>query len=203
LNAEARDPPDDFDVGARLRQVREEHDLSQRQLAERADVTHAQISQVERNQVSPSVASLRKILSGIGMTMAQFFEVESAAARKDQVFFAPHELADLTSKLSDQHGVTPHGLLSLRQVGDARRHNLQILHEVYAPGADTGESMLEHEASEGGIIVSGELEVIVGSQSRILKPGDAYLFDSRQPHRFRNLSEYPCTVISACTPPYL
>ena len=203
MNAKDRDSPDDFDVGARLRQLREQHDLSQRQLAERAAVPHAQISQIERNQVSPSVASLRKILSGIGMTMAQFFEVESAAARKDQVFFAPHELSDLTSKLSAQHGVTPHGLLSLRQVGDARRHNLQVLQEVYEPGADTGESMLEHEASEGGIVVSGELEVTVGAQLRILKPGDAYLFDSRQPHRFRNLSEQPCVVISACTPPYL
>jgi hypothetical protein len=38
---------------------------------------------------------------------------------------------------------------------------------------------------------------------RILKAGEAYLFDSRIPHRFRNVSDKRTIVISACTPPYL
>jgi mannose-6-phosphate isomerase-like protein (cupin superfamily) len=88
-------------------------------------------------------------------------------------------------------------------VGDARAHNLQILHEVYEPGADTGETMLEHDASEGGVVISGELEVTVGRDVRVLKAGDAFLFSSRTPHRFRNLSDRPAIVVSACTPPYL
>ncbi len=82
-------------------------------------------------------------------------------------------------------------------------HGLQLLHERYEPGADTGESMIEHEANEGGIVISGELEVTVGDEVRVLKAGDAYLFDSRNPHRFRNISDRACEVISACTPPYL
>jgi transcriptional regulator with XRE-family HTH domain len=203
LMAKRREESADFDVGARLREIREQHDLSQRQLAERAGVPHAQISMVERNHSSPSVASLRKILNGVGMTMAEFFDSEVPPRRKDQVFFTPRDLIDLTSKLTDDSGLAPRGVLSLRQVGDSRQHNLQILHEVYEPGADTGESMLEHEASEGGIVVSGELEITVGADIRILKAGDAYLFNSRKPHRFRNISDRPATVISACAPPYL
>jgi mannose-6-phosphate isomerase-like protein (cupin superfamily) len=34
-----------------------------------------------------------------------------------------------------------------------------------------------------------------------LEPGDAYYFDSRLPHRFRNVGEEECEVVSACTPP--
>jgi mannose-6-phosphate isomerase-like protein (cupin superfamily) len=78
---------------------------------------------------------------------------------------------------------------------------LQMLLECYQPGADTGRSMLHHEAEEGGIIVSGHLEVTVGDQVQVLGPGDAYLFNSRIPHRFRNTGKEPCTLISACTPP--
>ena len=52
-------------------------------------------------------------------------------------------------------------------------------------------------------VISGALEVTVGEEVRVLKAGDAYLFDSRVPHRFRNLSETPCEVVSACTPPWL
>ncbi len=110
---------------------------------------------------------------------------------------------DLTSRLTRSSTGATQGRLSLRQVGDARGHNLQILHEVYEPGADTGETMLEHDASEGGVVISGEIEVTVGSQVRVLKAGDAFLFSSRKPHRFRNAGDRPAVVVSACTPPYL
>ena len=68
---------------------------------------------------------------------------------------------------------------------------------------DTGETMLEHQSHEGGVVISGELEVTVGDEVRVLKAGDAYLFDSRVQHRFRNISDQPCEVVSACTPPWL
>ena len=60
----------------------------------------------------------------------------------DEVFIGNgvSELIDLTSQLARGAGASAH--LSLRQVGDARRHNLQILYEVYSPGADTGQTML-------------------------------------------------------------
>ena len=51
--------------------------------------------------------------------------------------------------------------------------------------------------------MEGELEVTVGDELRVLKVGESYLFDSRIPHRFRNISNARTVVISACTPPYL
>lgn len=192
----------DFDVGSRLREVRLAAGLTQRQLAERAGVTHGMISMVEQNKNSPSVASLRKILGGVPMTMADFFEPDRSD--QDKVFYTPGELIDLTSRLHKlQETDARSGKVTLRQVGDARLHNLQILHERYEPGGDTGEAMLEHLSHEGGVVISGELELTVGDRVRILKAGDAYLFDSRIPHRFRNVGDRPCEVVSACTPPYL
>lgn len=191
-----------FDIGARLHAMRIGAGLSQRQLAERAGVPHAQISNVETNKISPSVSTLRKILSGLGMGMGEFFEPERSPPKGP--FFSADELVDLTSRVPAQGLASgPEASLVLRQVGDARAHNLQILHEVYEPNADTGETFLQHASSEGGYIVQGELEITVGEEVRILKAGEAYLFDSRQPHRFRNLSAERTVVISACSPPYL
>ncbi|MFO1039521.1 MAG: cupin domain-containing protein [Geminicoccaceae bacterium] len=187
----------DFDVGARLREIRSRSGLSQRDLASRAGVPHGLIATVEQNRHSPSVASLRKILTGLPMSMAEFFEPERPSG--PQVFFGADELTELTAHLH----ANGHGSISFRQVGDAREHNLQILHELYAPGSDTGESMLEHEGSEGGIVLAGTLELTVGGETRRLVKGDAYLFDSRIPHRFRNPGDVACEVVSACTPPYL
>ena len=190
----------DFDVGERLRALRVEAGLSQRGLADAAGVPHGQISMIETNKSSPSVSSLRKILGGIGMSMSEFFEPEPA--QNGRVFFKPADLRDLTSRLYSSQGEAG-APVTFKQVGDAKAHNLQILHEVYEPGADTGETMLQHHASEGGIVIAGEVEVTVGDQSAVLKAGDAYLFHSLQPHRFRNISDRPAIVISACTPPYL
>ncbi len=194
-------PEDEFDMGARLKAMRVGGGLSQRQLAERAGVPHAQISILEQNKSSPSVSTLRKILGGLGVSLADFFEPERPAP--EGPFFGGADLVDLTSKLWASDGEGPFGKLSLKQVGDARAHNLQILHETYEPGADTGETYLQHLSTEGGIVVAGEIEIMVGSEVRILKAGDSYLFDSRVPHRFRNRSNDAAVVISACTPPYL
>lgn len=81
------------------------------------------------------------------------------------------------------------------------RHTIQMLKETYQPGGDTGPEMLSHEAEEAGIVISGVIEVTVGDQQRVLNPGDGYLFDSRLPHRFRNIGNTECVVVSACTPP--
>lgn len=191
----------DFDIGARLKAMRSASALSQRQLAERAGVPHAQISNVEKNKVSPSVATLRKILGGLGVSMADFFEPERQLPQGP--FFKADELVDLTSKVAASAIGDGSGRMSFRQVGDARAVNLQILHEVYEPLADTGETRLQHASSEGGYVIEGELEVTVGEEIRILRAGEAYLFDSRIPHRFRNVSDGRTVVISACTPPYL
>lgn len=172
--------------------------MSQRDLATRAGLTNGAISLIEQNKSSPSVASLKALLDALPMTLSEFFaEVESADAPK--YFYNSNEFIELSpSDIGLGQGA---GQLSLRQLGNASAHSLQVLHERYPPGAETGPDMLEHVGEEAGIVVSGEIEVTVGEQVRVLKPGDGYLFDSRLPHRFRNKGDVDCVIISACTPP--
>ena len=65
-----------FDVGSRLRAIRQRHGLSQRELARRAGVTNGLVSLIEKNRVSPSVNSLQKLLDGIPMSLAEFFAAD-------------------------------------------------------------------------------------------------------------------------------
>lgn len=183
------DGEDEFDLGQRLRELREAQALSQRALAKRAGVSHGVVSLIEQNKTSPSVGLLKKILAGVPISLASFFE--GPANQREQVFFAAEELCEIAG-----------GRISYRQVGrDLSGRSLQILHERYAPGADTGEAMLSHVAQEGGVVVRGRLEVTVAGVRRVLGPGDAYYFDSRQPHRFRNAGREEAEVVSACSPP--
>ena len=188
-----------IDIGSRLRAVRTTRGLSQRELASRAGLTNGTISLIEQNKTSPSVASLKSVLDAIPMTLSEFFSV-AEQAETPKFFYAASEFTELSPQ--DQGHQPGHGKrVSLRQIGDAARHSMQILHEHYPPGADTGPEMLRHEAEEGGVVIAGIIELTVDGTSRVLNPGDGYLFDSRLPHRFRNIGDVECIIVSACTPP--
>jgi transcriptional regulator with XRE-family HTH domain len=178
-----------IDVGARLRSVRVNFGLSQRALARRAGVTNGLISLIEQNRVSPSVSSLKKVLDGVPMSLAEFFTIDMSVT--PQSFFAADELAELGNEQ-----------VSLRLVAAQRPgRQLTLLHERYAPGAATGDDMMSHRGEEGGIIVRGKIELTVGGAVRVLGPGEAYYFSSQLPHRFRNVGREECEIISAGTPP--
>lgn len=52
--------------GTLLREAREHHGVSQKQLAMRASTTQSAISRIERDRVSPSVETLRELLYLLG-----------------------------------------------------------------------------------------------------------------------------------------
>jgi transcriptional regulator with XRE-family HTH domain len=178
------------DIGTRLRLVRQIYGLTQRELARRAGVTNGAISLIEQNRVSPSISSLKKILDGIPLSLADFFTLDFSPS--NNVFFAAAELTEIA--FGDH--------ISMRMVGrNIKNRNLQMLLETYQPGADTGDAMLRHQGEECGIVVSGSLVVTVGAQEKTLHQGDAYYFKSDIPHRFRNPGAVACVLISSNSPP--
>ncbi len=178
-----------IDIGKRLHQCRLKSGLSQRALAKRAGVTNGLISQIEQNRISPSIASLKKIIDVLSLSLADFFTSDERS--EPAFFYERRKLPNLGS-----------GDVAIYLVGAGIRHRaMSILHEVYPPGADTGPQMLSHAGEEGGVVTRGKIEITVASSVKVLGPGDAYYFESRLPHRFRNIGSTPCEIISANSPP--
>ncbi len=180
-----------MDIGARLQSVRTGKGMSQRELAKRVGVTNSTISLIEQNKVSPSVSSLKKVLDGIPISLADFFTLDLANDATDGPFYSADDLPDLGN--NDIH----YFLVGKRRAS----RQMCILREVMGPGTDTGETMLAHDGEEGGVVVAGQVEVTVGERVRVLGPGEAYYFESRTPHRFRNVGTEPAILVSASTPP--
>jgi len=178
-----------IEVGKQLRAVRTAFGLSQRELAKQAGVTNGMISLIEQDRVSPSIGSLQKVLAAFPMTMAEFFTRDMEG--QENVVFRADELPDVGT-----------GDIQYRLVAASRHdRNMSILAETYEPETDTGEDLLTHSGEEGGVVVEGELELTVAGKTWVLGPGDAYYFDSRLPHRFRNTGKIPARIVSANTPP--
>ena len=120
-----------IDVGARLRERPHTFGLSQRELARRAGVTNGLISLIEQNRVSPSVSSLKKVLDGVPMSLAEFFTLDVQSA--PQVFFAAEELVEIGS---DRR------LVAARGRAAARAASSRCCMSATQPGAATGDDML-------------------------------------------------------------
>ncbi|MBV7317317.1 cupin domain-containing protein [Shewanella sp. NIFS-20-20] len=179
-----------MDIGHNLKVVRKLKGLSQRELAKRAGVTNSTISMIEKNSVSPSVSSLKKVLAGIPMSLVEFFSIEEAQTAEPKVVYRQEELLDIGS-----------GPLEYKLIGrDFPNRAMSVMWETYAPGTDTGEEMLQHLGEEAALVISGKLELTVGDEVYIIGAGDSYYFNSEQPHRFRNPFDEACQLVSATTP---
>ena len=179
-----------MDVGVRLQTIRKLKGLSQSELAKRAGVTNSTISMIEKNSVSPSISSLKKVLGGIPMSLVEFFSPDFEQDGDTPVVYKAGELIDISD-----------GAVSMRLVGKAHPSRaIAFLDETYPPGSDTGAEMYSHEGEEAGLLVEGRLELTVSGQVYVLESGDSYYFESSKPHRFRNPFDVPARLISATTP---
>jgi transcriptional regulator with XRE-family HTH domain len=181
----------EVDVAGSVRAARLARGWTQRDLARRCGLSHTAIAKVERGEMSPTIASLQKIADSLDLSVTAL--ISQGGGGREGHFFAR---GDLT--------VVDLGAHTIRQVGrNLSRHAMQMQEDTYAPGADTGDGMLSHAGEEAGIVIRGTLEVTVGDEVRVLGPGEAYLFESRLPHRFRNAGDETCVVVAAATPPSL
>ena len=179
-------------IGDRLKQLRQRRNLAVRELALRAGVSHSSISLIERDLVSPSLDTLMAITDALGTTLLGFLS-ELSHEIGTSPFYRESDLPEI----GDPGGQG----ISYRMVGanHPNRHIL-MLHERYAPRTETTNT-ITHRAQEAGIVTRGSIELTVGTDTAILEAGDGYYFDSRAPHKFRNISDDVSEIISAVSPP--
>ena len=178
-------------LGAQLRALRERKNRSLRALARETGMALSYLSALERGKNSITVAKLKIILAAMGTNLGAFFAEEPTPPT--QIVYRKDELLDISGQKN--------GLTFLEVAGGRPGRALQLILEYYKPGADTGPELYRHEAEESGLVISGRLELTVDGEVFELGPGDAYYFDSRRPHRVRNIGAEPAQAVSVNTPP--
>lgn len=177
----------DGEVGPRLRQLREQKGLSARQVAGLAGVTPAYLSRLENGRVSPTVASLARLVAAMGETMATLFQ-EPPGPRETVV------------RRADRHLMRSRGVLD-SQVTPGWTTRLEILESLVEPGQGSSETLHTHAGEEECVLVlEGDLELFVGDERFHLELGDSATFDSRTPHRWRNPSSQQSRVLWVFSP---
>lgn len=177
-------------IGRHLHELRRRRQLSSRELAARAGISHSTISLIERDRMSPSIDTLGAVVDALGTTLVEFFSGLRSAYSYSPVY-RPNEFVEIGNP--DE--------ISYRVIGfNQPSRKMQVLIESYKHGAETGE-IFSHDAQEAGLVLEGRIELTVGEQTWELEVGDGYYFDSNLPHRFRNTGSGVAKIISAITPP--
>ena len=174
-------------VGPRLRQLREQKAMSARQVADAAGVSAAYLSRLENGRVSPTVATLARLVGAMGETMATLFQEPPG----------PHESV---VRRGDRHLMRSKGVLD-SQVTPGWAKRLEILESLVEPGQGSSGRLHTHAGDEECVLVlDGELDLWLGDDRHHLGPGDSATFDCRTPHRWRNPSAEPSRVLWIITP---
>lgn len=181
-----------IEVGPRLRALRESRGLSVRSLAKLAGITAGTLSKIENRLTSPSVGTLKDTLDALGTTLGEFFAATEIDRGDERHVFRPAELVNHSSEQK---------IVLLGPPLGKGEPELQIFHETYAPGADTGKQRLHHEGEDAGFCIAGTMELLIADKRYILGPGDAFHFRSDLPHRWRNVGRTKSILVTACTPP--
>ncbi len=163
-----------FDVGARVRALREQRNLSLRALAEIGSVSPNTVSLIERGLSSPSIDTLQRLASGLGVSIAAFFETGEPPARLVLTPCANRA----TSRVAG---------MTIEYLGSGLAdHAFASFLVRMQPGIRTNTAPIQHSGAEWVYCLEGLVEYEVEGRKYHLASGDNLLFDASLPHRWRN-----------------
>ena len=176
-------------LGERIRQQRQQLNLSLQELAARTGLTASFLSQVERDVTEPSISSLRRVASALEVPVFYFLldeRTRSPVVRKAQRrILRLHDTAAQWELLSPSDPTL----------------QLEVVITKLPPGVASGDEFTAHPGEECFVVLKGEMEITVAEETYRLHEGDAIQFRSTIPHRIRNGGETELQVLAAITPP--
>ncbi|MGC9665472.1 helix-turn-helix domain-containing protein [Planosporangium sp. 12N6] len=159
-------------IGARLRAARQRQGLTIDQVAAAAEVTKGFISRIERDETSPSVATLVTVCEVLSLPIGTLFDApQTDVVRRDD---APR--IHLTGAGADERLLTPRG-----------QARLQLIRSVVEPGGTGGPDLYTLNCDlEVLHVLTGTIEVSFSNDTQRLGAGDTITFSGREPHSWVN-----------------
>lgn len=173
-------------IGPRLRRLRMQRLLSLGHVARAVGVSIGFLSAIEREQMSASIATLRRLARFYQINILSLFDPSEAN---------PGRVRPSERKILD---AGPGVRMELLSWGNTMMepHLFRI-----APSAGSGESYA-HEGEEFLYILRGNLEISLADGERLcLEEGDSFYFESSNEHRWKNPGKKEALVLWVNTPP--
>lgn len=175
--------------------------MSMSELARQIGVSPSMVSQIERGQTLPSVATLFALAAALGATVDAFFgeaQGETAEPGPEPVTRTRAAAERLTEAFSQPAGhryvVRRNERASIEIRGGVRWERLtpvpmpefEFLELVYRPNAQSDTELYRHPGVDLVVVLEGRLDIHIGFDRYTLEEGDSIVFPSSLPHRYVN-----------------
>ena len=175
-------------IGDKIRSLRQQSELTQEELAERAGLTKGFISQIERDLTSISLDSLVQILDALGTKVSDFFR----DMEKEKIVYRMRDRVPLAKR----NGVKGFSLL----VPGSTNRLMEPVILTLAP-EDCTEKEQAHPGDELGYVLKGRVAIHFGTKTHRAKEGDCFYFIADRDHFIRNAGPDDATILWITTPP--
>ena len=171
-------------LGARVRQLRAAQDLSLRALAARSGFSPSFISQLEADQVSPSLPSLQRIAHALGVTLSRFFSALEAPPRRlvrrgERGVYHSDWSRTVAEALTD----------------GAPERQLAAFQLTVDPGGRSGSRPAPGRQDTLLVLLAGALVVTGPAEETPLTGGDAAYIAAGEPFGWENRADNPATLL--------
>jgi transcriptional regulator with XRE-family HTH domain len=163
-----------IDVGGRLRELRQGIGVSMRALARMSGLSANALSMIERGRTSPSVSTLYKLATAIGVPITAFFREEPS--QSDVVFRKASERTRVPFMRGLWEGLG----------GEMFTGRVEPFMLTLESGASSGPFGIVHSGHEFVYCLRGELGYEIENEHYLLEQGDSLLFAAELRHRWRN-----------------
>jgi transcriptional regulator with XRE-family HTH domain len=177
-----------MDIGQRIKTLRVAQQMTQEELANRADLTKGFISQIENDESSPSIATLTQILDVLGVKLADFFR----EYKSERVVFG-RQARVLAAESNEK---VRFELLVPRAIN----RNIDPALVTLSSGGRTVVDKM-HEGEEFGYVVTGEIILMLDGIEHRVKAGECFLFYPNVPHWIENRAEREAKLVWVTNPP--
>lgn len=180
-------------LGERVRKLRHERDLTIAELADQSGLSSGLISQIERGRSNPSVRTLHRLRSALGVNLWAFLQPSEppTATVSSTSSASPHFIrrkADRLKLVRGKSGIAEE-LLSPRSDDQMRFMVITI------PAGVESADMLIGQGRKGGLVFSGRAHLTVDGETGELEAGDAFQFPADVPHKISNPYNEPVVLI--------
>ena len=175
-----------MELGAKLKEMRQQKNLTQEELADRCELTKGYISQLENDLTSPSIATLVDLLNALGSNLSDFFHEDE----EEKIVFSEAEYIEKQSDGMKLEWVIPNAQKNMME---------PVLVELEA-GADT-RCDFPHEGEEFGYVLEGRIAIEKAGKRHLAKKGESFYFTPNKEHRIINIGKSRAKFIWISTPP--
>ncbi len=159
-------------IGHRIRKLRLDRGLSQKELASDASITKSYLSKIENSDSAPPVSTLVSLAQALGVTMDAFF---SETEMKSVYTLMKRNERQTMARQGSRFG---YSYEPLAPKFPGRRMEPFIL--TVPP--KVGTKKFQHKGQEFFIVLEGRARFKIGKEELIMEEGDAIYFDSSIPH---------------------